>query len=351
MPVRNSSRPSSTQPSPVIRKQTPTRPNAVSDQYAVSVPSGSILEEAIDVSDLKSDFLRLVIYGKNRVGKTFLACKFKKPLLLVSLEPSGTGGATTVKLEPGVKFIHIVAKGKVDHRGVESEEEAKDKFVRLAIELQKLSPCPYATVVVDTITSLQDLILQQIVQRDEVIDQLNWGEITEAQYRERSDDLRKALRPWMSIQSDLLLLAQEKDHNPPKERTKSKLLRGLQHESFFAADIGGATAKWLHDCCDYVTQLYMDKEYKRKLVKGSVVAGKQGKDRWVEEETGRQVRRLRCLYNVNYAAGFRSSNPELVPEYISNPTADKVYAVIRGERVDGAYYPEDPENQVEVSQE
>jgi hypothetical protein len=321
---------------PVIKKQTPTQPNPIN---GLSAPTGSVLSEVIDVRDLQSDYLRLVVYGRNRVGKSHLACKFRKPLLLVSFEPAMSGGATTVKLEQGIKFIHIVARGKRDHRGKVSTEEAKDKAVRLAVELQ--GNCPFATVVLDTITSLQDVILQQIVARDEVIDQLNWGEITEAQYRERSDDLRKALRPWMSLQSDLIFLAQEKDHNPPKDRTKSKLLRGLQHESFFAEDIGGATAKWLHDSCDYITQLYLDKEWKKVLKPG--VLGKPG--RWVDEPTGRQVRRLRCMYHVNYAAGFRSPNPDLVPEYIDNPTAEKVYAVIRGERVDGAYYPEEQEEE------
>ena len=48
------------------------------------------------------------------------------------------------------------------------------------------------------------------------------------------------------------------------------------------------------------------------------------------EETGRYVRRLRTLPHPNFAAGFRSEVPENLPEYIEEPTYEKLLAVIRG---------------------
>jgi hypothetical protein len=48
------------------------------------------------------------------------------------------------------------------------------------------------------------------------------------------------------------------------------------------------------------------------------------------EETGRLLRRLRTMYHPNFAAGFRSCNPEVVPEYINDPTYEKIATVISG---------------------
>ena len=96
-------------------------------------------------------------------------------------------------------------------------------------------------------------------------------------------------------------------------------------ECYTAADLGGQTAGWLNDACDYIGHLSIQKETVRK----KQTVGKQEVTR--EEETGRLVRRLRTMYHPNFAAGFRSANPESVPEFIDGPTYEKIQAVIDGE--------------------
>ncbi len=93
---------------------------------------------------------------------------------------------------------------------------------------------------------------------------------------------------------------------------------------------------WLHDVCDYIARLYIDKEVR---VVSRKFKGPSGKvtERKEEVETGRLVRRLRTMYHPNFAAGFRSCDPEAVPEFIeaSKPKDmyDKVMKVIRGEKL------------------
>lgn len=286
--------------------------------------TGSVLDEAIPVEDLEDDFIKMVIYGINRVGKTTLACKFPKPLLLVGMEPTKTGGALSVRNVPGVKYVRVASTEKA---GLLCQELANGAVC----DLPKYDGQPYATVVIDSITSYQDIVLKELLGLEAVPEQLNWGLVSRDQYRERSEKIRECLRPWVDLPCHTVFTAKEKDHNPP-DKDQPKILRGSGFESFFAADLGAAAVGWLHDACDYIARLYIEKETKKvkKVVK---VLGKT-KEKWEEVETGRTVRRLRTMLHPNFAAGIRSCDPETVPEYIEEPTWEKIKAVIDGKRLE-----------------
>lgn len=300
---------------PKIAKQLPPK---VAAPVARPARAGSILSRAIPVSQIADDFVKMTIYGKNRVGKTTLACCFPKPLLLVSFEPAKTGGAKSVKKVQGVTYLPI--------------KSSQDAFALVEELTNDISG--YKTVVLDTVTSYQDLILQEVIGR-QTPEQLNWGEISRDQYRDRSSKTKEALRPWLNLDCHTVLLGQEKDHNP-QDKDVPKIIRSLSQESFFASDLGAAAVAWLHDACDYIGQLYLDKEVVVSTRERPKAGG--GKETVEEyQETGRQVRRLRTMLHTNYAAGFRSENPDAVPEYIEGTTPqdmyDKIMKVIRGIRI------------------
>jgi hypothetical protein len=297
---------------PTISKQSP-RPTTIPTRTANGNP-GSVLSEAIDVGDIQDDSIHLLLYGRNRIGKTTLACTFPKPLLLVSIEPTRTGGARSVKKVPGVKYLRL---------------ETVSRFVELSAEL--MDDASFKTVVIDSATSLEAVVLAEICGWEKTAELIAVGhtrpgaKVTSDQYVERSERMRKIVRPYLDFPRHLVVTANEKDHNPPEGR-KSALSRGLQTESFFAAALGAGTTLWLQDGCDHIGQLYMDKEVR-------VRENKVGSETILtEEETGRLVRRLRTSYHPNYAAGFRSENPECVPEYIDDPTYEKIAAVVRGDK-------------------
>lgn len=278
---------------------------------------GSILSEAIDIEDLKTDFIKIAVYGLNRTGKTYIASKFPKPALLISCEPGQSGGAKTAKAEPGIKFIHVVSKGDKDHRGERQKDWASTKLTRLAWELRE--NCPFKTIIIDTVTSLQDLILQEILDLPQVLDQLNYGLVSEDQYRQRSEKTREVLRPFINIDAHTIFLAQMKDHNSIKGDRTSKLLRGSHSDSFFSVDLGGATAKWLQDSCDYICQLYQEPEVKEVPGKPVKVGDKTRPGTPSLVETGEMCRKLRTMFHANYMAGCRSEVPLNVPKWIDVP--------------------------------
>lgn len=311
---------------PRIDKQTPPPNSRKTTSTAAKEVKVSLLDQAIDVRELVTSWLKFVIYGQNRVGKTTLACQFPKPLLLVGLEPNLTGGALSVTKVEGVKYICL---------------RSSKHALQLADELKQGGVCnlpdsrwngrPYTTVVIDSATSYQDIILMEILGLTAVPEMLSWGMVDRDQYRARSEKTREALRPFLALPCHTIVTAKERDHNADKE--KPTIIRGQRYESFFAADLGGQTVGWLQDACDYIGQLYITKEIKTEIVRSTYGTGDkmQVKERVEETETGKLVRRLRTMYHPNFAAGFRSPTPEKVPEYIENPTFDKIYRVIKGE--------------------
>lgn len=298
--------------------------------------NGSLLARAVPASELDSDLIKMVIYGPNRVGKTWLACTFPKPLVLVCFELSPTGGARTVKKVPGVDVIRVVPSDRKKLRKGEIRYTDCDQYCA------DLLGSNYLTAVVDSVTSMQDMVLKEILGWSQLPDQIEVGTITTDQYRERSEITRKILRGFINLPMHTIFTAKEKDMNPPEEKKVSKrgkpvpdmrpkFIRGMQLESFVAPELGGATVGWLLDCCDYIGRLYMDKEVETVTNRLEINGKEHISEDWVE--TGRFVRCLRCQYHPNFAAGFRSEHPEAVPEVIVEPTYEKIAAVIRGEKL------------------
>lgn len=293
---------------PTVAKQSPK----VTSRAVAGPARGSILSQAVPIEDLEEDPIHLLLYGKNRLGKTTLACQFPKPLLLVSVEPTKSGGARSVKKIDGVSHIRLTESEKVQKLGVELRGDTGG----------------YQTVVVDSGTSLDEMVLAEVCGWTETAEMLRWGRVTRDQYTERSERIRKVLRPYLELPCHVVIVCNEKDHNPP-EGQKSALTKGIQTESFFAAAMSGGTTRWVQDGCDYVCQLYMEKE--TRTVTSKVGAKEVAR----EEETGKFVRRLRTSYHPNFASGFRSENPGSVPEYIEAVTPQEMYekfmVVVRGE--------------------
>lgn len=304
---------------------------------------------AVSIAKLKTSTINMVLYGVNRIGKTTLACLFPKPLALLSYEPGESGGASSVKKSPATTFMRVQSKAKAvaianrlmtDNRsnwrwnGKSWDElvDAKGNPV--------FAGDPFATTVHDTCTSLQEVILREMMGLDAAPVQLDWGTVSQDQYRDRSAQAKSVMVKFRDLPINTIFVAQEKDHNRQGDDRK-KLLNGLQTESFFAADLGSGTVKWMHDACDFVCQLYLAAETTEVRSK-SEVAGEVTEDvRLVE--TGRSVRRLRCLLDQHHAAGFRSCDPDVVPQHIEAHRPEEMYAdvmrVIRGERALKGYYP------------
>lgn len=308
--------------------------------------AGSMLARGVPVAELEQiDLLSVLLYGVNRIGKTTLACQFEKPLALISCEPSplSGGGAKSVARIAGVEQYLVIPSTaeavwpKTNRRPIVGTAELEMLLAEL------MTDDFFRTIVIDGATSLQDVCLTEIMGLPVLPAQMkvaqfkgdtSYGVATGDQYRDRSGKAKEVLRKFLNLPKHRIVLAKEKDHNPPKDEKngqvrRDKLTRGLTFESFVAADLGQATADWLMDACDCVCRMWMAKE--TKTVETNV-GGTKIKS---EQETGRLTRRLLTQYHPNFAAGIRSCDPNKVPEYIEDPTPhgmhQKLMRVLRGE--------------------
>ena len=289
------------------------------------VSTDSILARAVGIEELTDCKYQMIFYGRNRIGKTTLACQFPKPLLLVSLDPRSNGGADSVRRIAGIKNVRMG-----EHMSTSEDVE------RLGHELK--ADCPFATVVVDGLTALEELLLAEICGWEQTANMLRFprkgeansgavGRASQDQYTERSEKVRKVLRPFIDLKTcHVLFIANEKDHNPQEGERKSQLVRGPHTESMYGPAVGSGAARWLNDSCNYIIQLYVDKEVKTVAVSAKL----NGKDVVTEQqiETGKVTRRARLQMHLNYMAGFCSPTPELVPEYVEAVKPEEMYAKI-----------------------
>lgn len=328
---------------PTVKRQVPPRP----ETPKLSV-NGDILDSGVQVAALNTSKINVAVYGRNRVGKTTLACQGGVATALLSIEPSPTGGAGSVKHMSNVVSYQVAANYIKDKDGKLEKIKGSEKMLAIVDSLRKRFDAgqrPFEKVVIDGVTSWNDVILSEVIGLDysKMPAILGLGEVTGDQYKERSEKLIRYLRPFFDLPCDVWILAQEKDHNPPKtdtitkkgatysRPTQSALMREAhpmaQEGSFFSLGVSDTQAKYIQDACDYVMQLYEDNELVEEKLPDIPMNGQMipGEVRLVA--TGRRVKRLRCVYHPNYAAGCRGDY-KVIPEYIEAHTPEERYDAI-----------------------
>lgn len=295
---------------PSINRQVSPRPKQA------AFPDGSVLATAVPVTALREERVKVCIYGRNRSGKTTLAAQFKKPILFISAEPDANGGTTSIANVDGVSLIRVSAR-----RLPGDKVHGSAKVVAIANELAGANP--FATVVLDTVTSLQDVILVELMGLPKVPEMMSWGMVPDGTYQQRAEKLRETIRPLLDLTNcNLVILAQEKDHNAAEDRGgKNKLMHTMQMGSFMAPALGATNAQWLQDACGYVMHLYED-----ELQQEVAIPQMNGEPPIVQRVgTGKRQRHLRLLYHPNFAAGGRWQFDKNVPEFVTAPTPGELY--------------------------
>lgn len=310
--------------------------------HAVLGLNGDILSSGVAASVLGSGKLNVALYGRNRVGKTTLACQGEGPICLLAIDPSPTGGAGSIKRDDVV--VYRVAASFLQGDSVKGSEKVMAIVGAIRDRFQR-GEKPFKKVVVDGLTSWNDVILSEILGEswEDMPAILGLGKVSGDQYTERSEKMQRYLKPLLALPCDVWLLAQEKDHNPPKSTmttrggkeytrpTQSKFMAEAhpvaQEGSFFSLAIGDGQAFFVQNACDWVFQLYEENEWREEKLpdldmNGTIVPGGTQ-----SVPTGRRVKRLRCKYHANYAAGCRADY-RVVPEYIEAPTPEERYQAI-----------------------
>jgi hypothetical protein len=306
---------------PITSRQTPPK-------ATTQFPNGSILSEAVPVTHLREERVKVCFYGRNRSGKTTLASMFPKPLLFVSCEPAHCGGVQSVS---NVKDATLLRAEPLKERPKHGEQWGRERVEVIGRELHGTQH--YRTVVLKTATSLQDMILEEMKLEFPGIP-LN-GKGSKDTYGMRASRLHDAMRPYLDLKHvHVVIIAQEKDHNPPKDSEtgfpdlKAKLLQTMQQGSFMAPALGAANAQWLQDACGYIIQVYDDELMQDIVVPSMNPDGTPAPPVTQHVPTGKRQRHLRLLYHPNFAAGGKWQYNKDMPEFVTAPDPAGLYAAM-----------------------
>jgi hypothetical protein len=305
---------------PSVNRQLPPKPRT-----PPPIQDGSILSTAVPVTSLREEQVTVCVYGRNGAGKTTLAAMFPKPSVFISCEPARCGGVQSVANVEGVTVIWV------EDRPL----PGKKLFGRAKVEAvgaELASSNYYRTVILKTATSLQDMILEEMKRETPGIPLSGRG--SKDTYQTRASRLHDALKPLLDLRHmHVVILAQEKDHNPPTDDKgfpdlRAKLLHTMQQGSFMAPALGASNAQWLQDACGYVIQIYEDEVQQEVVIPMHHPDGTPAAPVTQRVGTGRRQRHLRLLYHPNFAARGKWQYDPRMPEFVTAPTPQELYAAL-----------------------
>lgn len=284
------------------------------DKPAEVQPSGGILSRIGPLRATNLGRLRMSLYGEAKTGKTRLAATFPKPLLLIGSEDgvasiAGTKGVDFVQLEVGdvctdfSRIVEALEKGNLLHQGK-----------------------PYATVVLDTASSLRDLRISEILGWTKVPEQKGFGFASMDQWNQCAQNLKDMMKSLLDLTKqsnvNIVIIAHEQVFTP-SEAEKSRGHENIEVRAGSA--LGKSTCLWLNKEVDYIAQT---------LIRNQVQISKSttdGVEMEVSVPTGRKEYALRVGPHSYYYTGFRLPNGRVLTEdFIIDPTYEKLAALIAG---------------------
>lgn len=235
------------------------------------------------------------IYGRAGSGKTTLASTFPKPLLLLDINDRGTDSISDVK---GVDVMEI-----------KTEDDLEDVYYFLKEGKHK-----YRTVVFDTITELQKIIVNAVGSNKKNKEAGDWGSMTRKQWGEVSGTMNKWISDFRDLPLETVFIAQERVRGSGDEEGDDNQI---------TPEVGPAVmpsiATTLNAAVNVVGNCFIRSRRKTKEVRGKKV---------VKEE---MVYCLRVGPNPVYITKIRKPRKTEAPGYVEDPTFEDIMAIVKGE--------------------
>lgn len=275
---------------PKITPQSPTQRRPAK----VAAKTGSILDQAVDVSEIAADYVNILLYGKSGTGKTTLWSTWPRPIYVIVC----SGGNETIALrrEKGIK-VHTLASSL----DVPKIAEA-------------LATSEYKTVVLDHVTDFQGLILKELLGLAKIPEQLSWGLATQQQYGQIAVQFKEHIRSLLETPMNTVLVGQERESNTDGA---SEVLA-----PFIGVGLSPSSAGWVNTACEYICQTFIKQ---RTEMVTTMVAGKS---MTVPKILPGVEYCLRTGPHPTYTTKFRVARGTKLPDWIVDPSYDKIMELI-----------------------
>lgn len=240
------------------------------------------------------------IYGRSGSGKTTLASTFPGDVLVLDIKDEGTDSVADVK---GLQY-----------REIETLDDFDDAFWWL----QK-NPDRYGTVVIDTVTQLQHMILKETVGGKSGKSAGDWGSMTQKEWGKVTGQLKDFItdfRDLTKLGMQVVFLIQERTFNANED---DKTL-----DEQISPEVGPAVSPAVRTHLNACV---------------SVIAHTHIFSKWVQKEDPRTKKkkdverlefRLHLGPNSLYDSKVRKPRGIVAPSYIVDPTYEDILEVITG---------------------
>lgn len=242
-----------------------------------------------------------VIYGRSGTGKTTLAATWPKPILFLDINDQGTDSISDIK--------------KCDVLEIETWEDFEEIYWWLS-----KNPEEYKTVVIDTVTGLQDLAIKRVLskKKKDVSKAGDWGTMTQREW----GDVGQAMKHWLvnfrDLPLEVVFLAQDRVFNQSSEEDSDIIA--------LAPEVGPrlmpSVVSTLNAAVNIIGNTFV--RVKRILKEDNKRKGKK-------KEVERLVYCLRIGPNPVYITKLRKPKSVEVPTLIEDPTYEDIQDVIKGE--------------------
>lgn len=136
----------------------------------------------------------MVVYGRSGSGKTTFAGTFPKPLLLLDINDQGTDSISDVE--------------KIDVMQVEAWQDFE-----LAYWYLKENPEDYKSLVIDTMSQLQELAIKKILLekfKDDEEAQSGWGSLSQREWGEVTSVMKTWITHYRNLPMEVVFIAQDR---------------------------------------------------------------------------------------------------------------------------------------------
>jgi len=256
-----------------------------SDKKKSNSDYSDILSRIQDIEDVE-DYVKQVTYGRSGTGKTTYSATWPKPILHIDIREKGT---KSIKKIPGVKTILAMEWDDIE-KIYWMLESSKHEF---------------KTVTLDNVTGLQELAIREALKRE--------GREGETPYKNTYGTAASLMKTWLINYRDLPMhvhfIAQDRIMGADEEEGGDQLTPEV------GPRVMPSVATILNAAVDIIGQTYLYEVTKK--IKGEI-------KRVVEY-------RLRLGPHAYYTTKIRVPRGVKVPEYIVDPTFEKVVAVMEGQ--------------------
>ncbi len=238
-----------------------------------------------------------LFYGKAGSGKTTLAATFPKPALIVDVNDRGTDSVSDVK---DLKVHEI---------------DNFDSFEDLYWYLRK-HPDEFKTIIIDTITQLQTMLVNEVADKKHLKDKMagDWGTLTKGDWGTIAARMKIWTTHYRDLGCEVVFICQDRDFASSDDNSI---------DASELPDMGPAVSpsvkSHLCACVDVIGNTLIRKRVKTKKLK----SGKT-------KEVPFQEYSLRLGPSDSYITKCRNPREVGVPEFLSNPTYERLIGVIKG---------------------